>query len=267
MVLLPLIFIYNAMSITKDHEWKGMQRVSDAVALTLAEMKKYIQPGMNARELDEYGGKMLKSFGARSAPALTYNFPGYTCISINKEVAHGIPSEKKIFKEGDLVNIDVSAELGGFWADNGSSFVLGTDINGFLPLVEASRQLLKQAIYSITSGSKVAHVGKTIEEGAKIKGYKVIRNLTGHGIGRSLHESPHDIASFYNRFNFTKFKHHAVVAIETFISTHSTYAKTLKDGWTLIGDAGGFVAQHEHTIVITKHEPIILTAKNGIWED
>src|SRR6188768_3503602 len=102
------------MSINKESELAGMKRVSEAVALTLKEMRNYTQPGMSTKQIDDFGGKMLKSFGAKSAPLLTYGFPGHTCISVNNEIAHGIPGHK-IVKEGDLINIDVSAELDGFW--------------------------------------------------------------------------------------------------------------------------------------------------------
>ena len=111
------------MSITKETELIGMQKASEAVAFTLKEMRNFAQPGMTTKQLDDHGAKILSDFGAKSAPHLTYGFPGWTCISINNEFCHGIPSKRKILKEGDLVNIDVSAELEGFWSDNGSSFV------------------------------------------------------------------------------------------------------------------------------------------------
>ncbi|HYG03933.1 MAG TPA: M24 family metallopeptidase, partial [Chryseosolibacter sp.] len=127
------------MSITRESEVKGMQTVSRAVAVTLNEMRHFAKPGMNTKKLDDFGASILKKFGARSAPALSYRFPGTTCISVNQEVAHGIPREDKILHEGDLVNIDVSAELNGYWSDNGGSFVLGQDINGHQSLVDASK--------------------------------------------------------------------------------------------------------------------------------
>jgi methionyl aminopeptidase len=253
------------MSITKESELLGMKLASDAVATTLRQMRSYARVGMTTKQLDDFGGQMLSDLGAKSAPRLTYNFPGWTCISVNNEIAHGIPSNKKILREGDLVNIDVSAELDGFWSDNGGSFVLGTDTFNHQPLVDTSKQILRKAIRKITGGVRVSDVGFLIETEAKKAGYKVIRNLTGHGIGRSLHESPDDIANYRNRFNVTRFKKNSVIAIETFISTASTMANTNRDGWTLTGNKGGFVAQHEHTIVVTDGEPLILTAANEIW--
>ncbi len=243
----------------------GMKKASEAVACTLKEMRKFAKPGMTTKELDHYGGQILHDLGAKSAPHLTYGFPGWTCISINNEFCHGIPSHKRVLQEGDLINIDVSAELGGFWSDNGGSFVLGRDINQHQKLVEASKQILHKAIHHIKGGVRIADIGFLIETEATKRGYKVIKNLTGHGIGRSLHEAPNEIPNFRDRLNFTRFKKNSVVAVETFISTTSTYAETLRDGWTMVGNRGGFMAQHEHTIVVTDGKPIILTEMNDIW--
>lgn len=252
------------MSITSADELLGMQRASDAVANTLRQMREFAQPGISTKELDEFGGKILAGYGAKSAPKLTYGFPGWTCISINNEAAHGIPSEEKILANGDLVNIDVSAELDGFWADNGGSFVLGEDINNHQPLVDASKDILYKAISKIRSGVKIADIGRLIETEARKHGFTVIRNLAGHGVGRSLHESPDCILNCYDKYNTQRFKKNSTVAIETFIATTSNMAIEQADGWTLKGNKGGFVAQHEHTILVTDGVPEILTSANKI---
>lgn len=252
------------MSITKESELIGMKQVSEVVAYTLKEMMGYARPGMSTKQLDNYGAAILHDFGASSAPHKAYKFPGYTCISVGNEFCHGIPSANKILCEGDLINIDVSAELNGFWSDNGASFVLGNDPYGHQKLVDASKEILQKAIHHIKGGVKVSYIGNLIETEAKKRGYKVIKNLTGHGIGRSLHEEPSEIPNFNDRLNSTRFRKNSVVAIETFISTHSNYAVTLNDGWTMVGNKGGYMAQHEHTIVVTDDKPIILTGKNGI---
>jgi methionyl aminopeptidase len=253
------------MSITKETELAGMKKASEAVACALKEMTGYARPGMTTKQLDDYGAKILSDFGARSAPYLAYGFPGWTCISINNEFCHGIPSARRLLKEGDLVNIDVSAELDGFWSDNGASFVLGEDLHQHQKLVDASKQILRKAICHIKGGVRIADIGHLIETEARKHGYKVIKNLTGHGTGRSLHEEPGEIANYRDRFNRTRFRKNSVLAIETFISTTSTYAETQADGWTMAGNKGGFMAQHEHTIVVTGGSPLILTEKNGIW--
>lgn len=253
------------MSITKESELRGMQKASEAVACTLKEMIAYAQPGMSTKELDEFGATILAGFGARSAPYLTYGFPGWTCISVGDEFCHGIPSDSRILAEGDLINIDVSAELDGFWADNGGSFVLGADVHQHQKLVDASKDILRNAISNIKGGVKIADIGHLMETEARKQGYKVIKNLGGHGIGRSLHEDPEELLNYRNRFDQRRFRKNSVVAIETFIATSSTYAVELNDGWTMVGNKGGYMAQHEHTIVVTDGAPIILTERNGIW--
>ncbi|MFI2744516.1 type I methionyl aminopeptidase [Zhouia sp. PK063] len=253
------------MSITKEAELQGMKMISEIVAITLKKMRAYAKPGISTKALDDYGANILKHYGAKSAPYETYGFPGYTCISVNNEAAHGVPSLHKILQEGDLINIDVSAELNGYWSDNGGSFVIGKDIHQHQPLVEASKQILYKAIHQIKSGVKIADIGYTIDMEARKAGFKVIKNLAGHGVGRSLHEAPEHILNYRVRHNKERFRKNSTVAIETFIATKSTFAIEAEDQWTFIGNRGGFVAQHEHTIMVTDRTPLILTAANDIW--
>ena len=253
------------MSITKEEELIGIKKASEAVASTLREMRNYAKPGMSTKELDEFGGKLLKDMGAKSAPYVSYGFPGWTCISLNNEFCHGIPSDKRILQEGDLINIDVSAELNGFFSDNGGSFVLGSDTKQYQNLVDASKDILYKAISNIKGGVRISDIGLLIETEAKKRGYKVIKNLTGHGVGRKLHEAPDEIPNYRDKQNTGRFRKNSVVAIETFISTTSTYAETMADGWTMIGNKGGVMAQHEHTILVTDGKPIVLTEMNEIW--
>lgn len=253
------------MSITTESELTGMQKISEVVGTTLRAMREYAKVGMSTKELDEYGGELLRAYGAKSAPYETYGFPGYTCISVNKEAAHGIPSDKIVLQEGDLINIDVSAELDGFWSDNGGSFILGKDIHNHQPLVDASKNILRKAINNIKSGVKISEIGYLIETEAKKSGFKVIKNLAGHGVGKSLHEEPENILNYRVKSNKERFKKNTTVAVETFISTNSTVAVELNDGWTLVGNKGGYVTQHEHTILVTDNHPVILTESNEIW--
>jgi methionyl aminopeptidase len=253
------------MSLKSEEELIGMQQISQVVGETLKLMQQYARPGMSTFELDQYGRQLLEQRGAKSAPKLTYGFPGWTCISLNDEVCHGIPSAKRFLQEGDLVNIDVSAELNGYWSDNGGSFIVGQDLHQHSALVEASKRILAKAISQIRGGIRIAEIGRLIETEARKSGYKVIKNLAGHGVGRSLHEEPHEILCYYDRSNKTRFRKNSVVAIETFLSTRATYAHEKGDGWTLVAK-DSYAVQHEHTIVVTDGKPIILTAANQLWK-
>ncbi len=253
------------MTLNNDEDLERLKEIGRICANTIQIMAAALEPGMTTAELDTIGRKLLEESGARSAPELTYNFPGATCISVNDVVAHGVPSTQTILREDDLINIDVSIEQDGFWADNGGSFTLGQQNSPYDHLIDASRDILKQAIFRIKHGMRVSELGGYIHDSAKKVGYTVIKNLTGHGVGRSLHEEPRSIANYREAFNFRRFRENEVVAIETFISTKSEFTKTDNDGWTLRGDKGGFVAQHEHTILVTRQEPEILTLSNEIW--
>ena len=228
-------------------------------------MREYARIGMSTLELDEYGYSIMRSFGANPAPKKDYNFPGYTCISVNQEVCHGIPSSQKILKEGDLVNIDVSAELNGYYGDNGGSFILGNDLQQLQPLVDASQEILHLAMAEIKDRVRISDVGGFIEREARKRGFQVIKNLCGHGIGRKLHEAPREIPCFRDRFNRERFRKNSVIALETFISTRARLVYETSDGWTMkTRDNKSFVAQHEHTLIVTEGKPVILTKNNGI---
>lgn len=252
------------MSINTEEEFKGMKMVSHVVGLALKKMREYTKVGMSTKELDEYGNSILRKYGATSAPLKDYNFPGYTCISLNHEACHGIPSKNKIIKEGDLINIDVSAELNGYYGDNGGSFIVGKDFQNLQPLVNASQEILNLAIDKLRHNVRIYEIGAIIKKEANKKGFKVIKNLCGHGIGRKLHEAPKEIPNFKDRLNRGKLKNKMVIALETFISTNADYVYETNDGWTMVAENNSFVAQHEHTILITNDKPIILTKINDI---
>ena len=209
------------MSIETQTELLGIQAAGQAVAVALKKMQDFAAPGMSTKQLDDYGKAILQSYGANSAPKKDYDFPGWTCISVNNEVCHGIPSRKKVLKEGDLVNIDVSAELNGFYGDNGCSFILGEDHQQLGYLVEASREILYTAIDHIHTGVRIADIGGLIEKEAKKRGLAVIKNICGHGIGRKLHEAPTEIPCYRDRYNRERFTKNSVIALETFISTRA----------------------------------------------
>jgi methionyl aminopeptidase len=252
------------MSIETPEDLEGIRAAGHAVGVALRKMREYAKVGMSTKELDEYGYTILKEFGANPAPKKDYDFPGYTCISINDEVCHGIPAADRILKEGDLVNIDVSAELNGYYGDNGGSFILGEDLQGLGELVKASQEILYEAIEKVKASVKIQDIGGLIEKAAKKRGYKVIRNICGHGIGRKLHEAPEEIPCYRDRYNRERLRKNTVIALETFISTKAKFVYEAPDGWTLMTKDKSFVAQHEHTLIITDGYPEIVTKENGI---
>ncbi len=225
------------MIITSEKELNGIKEVSDIVAGILFELRSKAIAGISTADLDAMAGDLMRVYGARSAPKLMYNFPGNTCISVGACYAHGVPNSTTILKNGDLINIDVSAELNGYYADNGCSFVVGNIENEHTRLVNTSREILANAISNIRSGVKLSAIGKLIQEESKAKGYTVIKDLTGHGIGRSLHEEPKEILNYYSFFDSRRFENGQVIALETFISTKSNYSVKDPDGWSLRADS------------------------------
>lgn len=246
------------MTIKSKEDIDGLKEIGKIVALTLREMKRSIRIGMTTKELDDIGGQLLKRYGAVSAPKKTYNFPGYTCISINREIAHGIPGNRKIVP-GDLINIDVSAERGGYFADAGHSFLMPPYHPALTRLCQYTHHTMMRVISSLKHGVKLNEIGRMIQNEAKKGGYHVIENLCSHGIGRSLHEDPKEILPVYNKHDTRVLKAGQVITVEPFLSTGAQYVVQQPDGWTLCVPDNSFAAQHEHTIIITKNKPIIVT--------
>jgi methionyl aminopeptidase len=188
---------------------------------------------------------------------LCYKFPGYTCISVNHAAAHGIPDDT-VLQDGDLINIDVSAEKNGFFGDNGESFVVGTGHQTKMGLVKSIHEAHKIALNAAKAGCPINAIGKAVEKYAISKNLTVIRNLGGHGIGHSLHEQPEFVGSFDNPRDKRVFQKNQVVAIEPFLSNGSTEMLEGADGWTLF-DPCHYTVQKEHTIMIRKGKPHIFT--------
>lgn len=246
------------MSINSEEELEALRKIGRIVARCLQHMQSKLEPGMTTAELDFLGGQFLESHGARSAPKLTYNFPGNTCISVNEEAAHGIPGSK-ILKAGDLVNIDVSAELNGYFADTGGSAIIPPESKLHLRICAAAKQALENAMSEARAGAKINRIGHAIEAEAVRNGFTVIENLGSHGVGRALHEEPEFIPGFYDKSDKRVLKENQVITIEPFISSGAYEVVDKGDGWTLITDPGIFTAQYEHTLVITKGKPLIMT--------
>ncbi|HSK67234.1 MAG TPA: type I methionyl aminopeptidase [Anaerolineales bacterium] len=237
---------------------KNLKAIGRICAETLRKMMSATRAGMTTRELDEIGRALLEAEGARSAPQVTYNFPGATCISISPIIAHGIPGEH-VLREGELIHIDVSAELDGYYADTGASMIVSKGDRNLEKLLDATRATLKKALGAAKAGNPLSGIGRTVHSEARKRGFNVIYDLTGHGIGRGLHESPREILNFYNPGDRRILNEGLVLAVEPFLTTGVGRVVEEKDGWALRTVDRAVAAQFEHTIVVTKNEPIILT--------
>ena len=184
-------------------------------------------------------------------------FLGYTCISVNEEVAHGIPGSR-IIQEGDIVNIDVSGSKNGYFADTGVSIVVGEGDEALINMCKVAKEAFEEGIKKANPGSKKSRIGKVVYQTARKRGFTVIKNLTGHGVGRSIHESPEYIFNYYETEGDELLQEGMVIAVEPFISTLEEEVFEKGDGWTYITEKS-FVAQYEHTIILTKDGPIITT--------
>jgi len=247
------------MTIGNDDELERLKTVGRLVARTLEAMGKALEPGITTRELDALGRAMLEKEGARSAPESSYGFPGATCISIAPEVAHGVPSDRAI-AAGDLVNIDVSAEIDGMFADTGASFAVPPASARVQRLCRDGRRALWTGIRAVKAGGPLNAIGRDIEAFARRGGYSLIRNLASHGVGSALHEAPTEIATWDDPRDRRRIGEGLVFTIEPFLSLGADRAEeTGDDGWTLSASPPCPTVQYEHTLVATSRGPIVVT--------
>lgn len=246
------------MIIQTEEDLQGLKEIGKIVAVIRDEMIKMTKPGITTKELDDFAGELFEKYGAVSGPKGVYDFPGFTCISVNEEVAHGIPG-KRVINEGDLVNIDVSGSKDGYFADTGLSFVVGNGDPMLYALCDVAQKAFEAGLTKIKAGSKLNGIGKAVNNTAKQHGFTVIKNLTGHGVGRSLHESPQHIMNYYEPWDNGLLKDGMVLAFEPFISSNDEEVYEKGDGWTYVTVNQSYVAQIEHTVIVTKNEPIIIT--------
>ena len=246
------------MTITHEDELNGLKEIGRIVANTMHGMARAMEPGMKTRELDDIGRALLDLEGAVSAPEQVYDFPGATCISVNEEIAHGIPSGRVILA-GDLVNIDVSASKNGFFADTGATFRVGTIKPSLDRLCKDGKRAMEIGIRQVGSNRPLAGIGKAVGRFASDHGYTLIQNLASHGVGRSLHEYPSEIATWPTRREKRRMNKGLVLTVEPFLSTGGLWAAERDDEWTLYSEPVAPVVQYEHTVVATDRGPIVVT--------
>jgi len=246
------------MTVTEQADIDGLLRVGAVVAEARDAMGAAVRAGVTTAELDLIGRRILEAHGARSAPELAYGFPGATCISVNDELAHGIPRSERVLRDGDLVNIDVSAELYGYWADSGASFPVGSVSPRAQSLLNATRGALSEAMEQVRAGRPVRNIARAVERRAKRAGFQVVRDLCGHGVGRHIHEEP-SIPNTTHAPGNTLLWEGLVMTIEPFLTTSATRVVEAEDGWTLRTPDGSRGAQFEHTLIVTRGAPIVVT--------
>ncbi|MCU4182154.1 type I methionyl aminopeptidase [Bosea sp. BH3] len=247
------------MTISNDDELLALKEIGGIVARALAAMGKALEPGMTTAELDQIGRDFLERHGARSAPGTLYDFPGATCISVNEEVAHGIPGERRILA-GDLVNIDVSAEKNGFFGDTGASFAVPPVKPRLERLCRDGKRALWAGIGQVGAGKPLAGIGQAVGRFAEKNGYTLVRNLASHGVGRSLHEEPTEIATWPDRSERRTMTNGLVFTVEPFLSLGADWSDHAEgDRWTLYSEPRAPTVQYEHTVVATPRGAVVLT--------
>jgi len=239
-------------------ELEGLRAVGRICAEVRDRLGALAAPGTSTAELDGEGARLLAELGARSAPQLAYRFPGATCISVNDELAHGVPSRERVLREGDLVNIDVSAERDGWWADTGASFPVGTVDATRSALLDATRRALDASLEVVRPGAAIREVAAAVRRVVEPTPFFVVRNLCGHGVGRFIHAEPAVPNVFLDRPTGV-FEEGMVVTLEPFLTTGARVAVQDPNGWTLRTPDGSIGAQFEHTIVVESDGALVLT--------
>jgi methionyl aminopeptidase len=246
------------MSIESAEELAGMRAAGLVVHRALEAMKRTVRAGITTAEVDEAGASIIREHGAQGAPALVYKFPGVNLISVNDEVVHGIPGKRKL-REGDLVKLDVTVEKDGFMADAAMTVAVGRISEEKRRLMSCAERAFRAAMLVARAGARINEIGRKIESEVRRSGFFVVRELGGHGIGRTIHEQP-SVPNYADPTAKGILTEGLVITVEPIIAACSGSVFLSPDGWTVLTEHRGNSAHYEHTIVITKGEPILLTA-------
>jgi methionyl aminopeptidase len=246
------------MSIESDDDWRGLREVGHVTRLTLDALEAHVRAGVTTGELDEIAAALVAQHGARSAPALVYNFPRTVLISVNDEIVHGIPGARRL-ASGDLVKLDVTLEKNGYVADAARTVIVDRGSEIATRLARCAADAFEAALHVATAGARVNRIGRAVEREVRRQGFTVVQGLAGHGVGRTIHEWP-NVPNHYVPSQRDVLTEGLVLTIEPMISAGSPHPVQDGDGWTIRTRDGSLSAHHEHTIVITHGAPIILTA-------
>lgn len=217
-----------------------------------------VEPGVSTEEIDRIAYKYIKNQGAEPNFLHLYGFPATACISVNDEIIHGIPSKKRILRQGDIVSIDLGAKIDGYNGDNAATFAVGDISDEAKRLIDTTRESLYEGIKAAVVGNKIGDIGSAVQRYCEARGYGVVREYTGHGVGKALHEDP-AVPNYGTPGRGMKLLPGMTIAIEPMINQGTAAVKQLPDGWTVKTKDGLLSAHFEHTVAITKDGPRILT--------
>ncbi|HWC96007.1 MAG TPA: type I methionyl aminopeptidase [Candidatus Sulfopaludibacter sp.] len=246
------------MSIKSQAEFEKLRVIGRIVRLALDRAAAAVRPGVTTAELDAVGARALAENGAESAPPKVYGFPGALCISVNDEAIHGIPGER-VVQAGDLVKLDLVAEKGGYFADAAVTVRVGSTSVQAEALARCAETAFYQSLPSARAGNRVSEIGRAVERETRRCGFSVMRELCGHGVGRTIHEAP-NVPNYHDPRMKTRLTEGLVITIEPIIAAGLGTGELQDDHWTIRTADGSLSAHFEHTLVITKDAPILLTA-------
>lgn len=219
---------------------------------------KAVEPGITTAEIDKIAYDYIKSQGAEPN-FLNYNgFPATACISINNEVIHGIPSKKRVINAGDIVSIDLGAKIDGYHGDNAATFACGDISDEAQALIDATRESLYEGIKAAVCGNRIGDIGSAVQRYVEARGYSVVRDFVGHGVGTSLHEAP-EVPNYGTAGRGIRLIPGMTIAIEPMINQGGSQISIMPDGWTVKTSDGMLSAHFEHTVAITADGPVIMT--------
>lgn len=249
------------MTVRSQSDLDALKRVGRLVGEALDHMSAAVRPGITTGELDRIGADFMRERGATSAPQRDYNFPGFNCISVNEEIVHGIPG-KRMLKEGDVLKLDVTAELDGYIADAARTVLLPGASARARRLRDCAQHAFQQALHVAKPGNPVRELGRVVQREVEREGFSVVRELTGHGVGRKVHEPP-EVPNFYSLHTEGVLEEGMVIALEPIISEKPSRIVEERDGWTIRTQNRSLAAHYEHTIVIREQGALILTLPDG----
>ncbi|HXZ80872.1 MAG TPA: type I methionyl aminopeptidase [Terriglobales bacterium] len=240
-------------------EIQKMRRSGGIVRQVLDELAATVEPGISTMDLERKAAKRIRQFGAKPAFKGYHDYPCVLCTSVNQEIVHGIPSERRVLKDGDIVSIDCGVVFEGYYGDAAVTVPVGESVTpNVRRLLEVTQQSLYKAIEVTLVGNTVGDVGAAVQEHVEAAGFSVVRDFVGHGIGTRLHEDP-QVPNFGNRGHGTRLREGMVLAIEPMVNAGKPGARLLDDKWTAVTEDGSYSAHFEHCVAVTKNGPMILT--------